>query len=87
VGFAQAHRVPREIIFVFVGEAPTDTKVSALLRSLLAEGHRILGRIDISPILLKQILLGALCELCERRNLSVVVSFGCSYAALSTLTK
>ncbi len=54
--------------FLFVGEGPTNKKVSALPKSLLAEGQRILRRIGISPILLKLILLRDLCALCERHG-------------------
>jgi len=48
-----------ERAFFVCREMPTNKKGSALLKSLLAEGHRILRRIGISPILLKQILLRA----------------------------
>jgi hypothetical protein len=47
--------------FLFGGERPPNKKASALLKTLLAEGQRILRRIGISPILLKQILLRDLC--------------------------
>ena len=54
--------------FLFGGEIPPNKKVSALLKSLLAESQRILRRIGTSPILLKEILLRDLCALCERRS-------------------
>jgi len=53
---------------LFVGEGPTNKEVSALLKVLLAGGQRILRRVGISPILLKQILLRDLCALCERHR-------------------
>ncbi len=56
--------------FLFVGEGPTNKKVSAVLKSLLAEGQRILRGIGTSPILLNQILLRDLYALCERHSVA-----------------